>query len=308
VLAFRPGRLGEGRHTLEIASGAGFLGARAHRSFHFAVDLTPPAIRLAHPAQAHRWQSLSVAATVDPDARVTVDGKSAELADGRLVLRYSPPLPRSLTIAATDPAGNRAVKHVAVTIVPRRPPAPVRAVHVTSYGWADRTLRDGILALIAQHRINAIEVDLKDESGIVGFGASIPLAQRIGAEQRIYDLASVVRQMHAKGVRVIGRIVCFRDPILAAAAWKAGDRDEVIQTRDGKPYAGYGGFTNFANPVVRQYNVDIAKAAAAMGIDDILYDYVRRPDGPLSTMTFPGLKGTASASIVDFLRAKVLVS
>ena len=36
-------------------------------------------------------------------------------------------------------------------------------------------------------------------------------------------------------------------------------------------------------------------------MDDILYDYIRRPDGPLDTMKFPGLKGGAQASIVSFL-------
>src|SRR5439155_12985271 len=53
-------------------------------------------------------------------------------------------------------------------------------------------------------------------------------------------------------VRVIGRIVAFRDPILASAAWKAGLRDQVIQTPGGGQYlaSGYGGFTNFADPVV----------------------------------------------------------
>ncbi len=54
--------------------------------------------------------------------------------------------------------------------------------------------------------------------------------------------------------------------------------------------------------MVRQYNIDIAKEAAGLGVDDILYDYVRRPDGPLDTMVFPGLKGGAQASIVSFLR------
>jgi hypothetical protein len=65
---------------------------------------------------------------------------------------------------------------------------------------------------------------------------------------------------------------------------------------------GHGGFTNFSDPVVRQYNIDIAMEAAGLGVDDILYDYVRRPDGPLDTMVFPGLKGGAQASIVSFLR------
>ena len=61
---------------------------------------------------------------------------------------------------------------------------------------------------------------------------------------------------------MIGRIVAFRDPMLAKYAWDHGEREQVIQTPDGQPYSGYGGFTNFADPVVRDYNIDIAEEAA----------------------------------------------
>ena len=145
-----------------------------------------------------------------------------------------------------------------------------------------------MLALIAAHRINTVELDLKDEGGIAGWNPPVALARTIGAAQPIYDLAATVRRLHALGVRVIGRIVCFRDPILATAAWRDGRRNEVVQTPSGGEYAGYGGFTNVADPVVRAYNVAIAVAAARAGVDDILYDYVRRPDGPLVDDALPG--------------------
>jgi hypothetical protein len=101
---------------------------------------------------------------------------------------------------------------------------------------------------------------------------------------------------------VIGRLVCFRDPVLAAKAWQTKRRDWVIQTPDGGPYAGYGGFANFANEAVRRYEIAIAVNAAKLGVDDILYDYVRRPDGPISSMRFPGLRGDPANAIVRFLR------
>jgi hypothetical protein len=175
-------------------------------------------------------------------------------------------------------------------------------VHVTFYAWADPALRRGVLRLIEERRINAVELDLKDESGIVGFEARIPLARRIGAMRAIVDLRRAVEQLHADGVRVIGRLVCFRDPILAAAAWRRGARSQVIQTPGGQPYAGYGGFTNFANASVRHYNIAVARAAAEIGVDDVLYDYVRRPDGPRESMVFPGLRGSPERAIVSFLR------
>jgi hypothetical protein len=173
---------------------------------------------------------------------------------------------------------------------------------VTAAAWADTSLRRGVLELIAQHRVNTVELDLKDESGVAGWNPPVALARRIGAAQATYDLRAAVRRLHALGIRVIGRVVCFRDPVLASAAWRAGRRNEVVQTPSGHEYAGYGGFTNFANAAVRKYNIDIAVAAARAGVDDILYDYVRRPDGPISTMRFPGLHGKPSAAVVQFLR------
>ena len=174
-------------------------------------------------------------------------------------------------------------------------------MHVTALAWKNNDLRNGVLAMADRGEINAVELDLKDESGVVGYDSRVPLARRIGAVQQSYVLADALRSLHKRHLWVIGRIVCFRDPIEASAAWKAGHRNEVVQTPDGQPYSGYGGFTNFANPVVRGYNIAIAKEAAAAGIDDILYDYARRPDGPISSMVFPGIKGTPEDNIVDFM-------
>jgi len=157
------------------------------------------------------------------------------------------------------------------------------------------------MRMIRRGQINTIELDLKDESGVIGYDSKIPLAERIHADRGIYDLREVTDKLHKMDVRVIGRLVAFRDPILAAAAWRRGHRDWVIQTPKGRPYADYGGFTNFAHPSVRKYQVDIAEEAAKAGIDDVLYDYVRRPDGPIGTMVFKGLKRSPEREIAGFV-------
>jgi peptidoglycan/xylan/chitin deacetylase (PgdA/CDA1 family) len=172
---------------------------------------------------------------------------------------------------------------------------------VTFYAWANPELRRGVLELVDSGRINAVELDLKDESGVVGFDAPIPFGRRIGSVQAVYDLTEAIDTLHRRGAMVVGRIVAFRDPVHASAAWKRGWRDQVIQTPGGEPYAGYGGFTNFANAAVRRYNVDVARVAAAAGIDDVLYDYIRRPDGPIDSMEFPSLRGSPEDSIATFL-------
>jgi hypothetical protein len=89
-------------------------------------------------------------------------------------------------------------------------------------------------------------------------------------------------------------------------AWKHGHKDWVIQDRQHQPWQGkYGSFafSNFANSHVQQYNIDLAVEAATLGFDDVLYDYVRRPDGKLSEMTIPGLKADGQAQVAEFMGA-----
>src|SRR5581483_705229 len=186
--------------------------------------------------------------------------------DGRFRLSW-PARPKGpVTLVATDTLRNATTKRIWISIQPRRPAHPVRAVHVTFDGWADAKLRKGIVALIDQGRVNAVELDLKDESGTVGWDADVPLARTAGAIKPIVDLRAAVRYLHRRGIRVIGRLVCFRDPILAQASWKAGHRGRVVQTPSGSLYGGYGGFTNFADPAVRRYQVAVAVAAAKAGV------------------------------------------
>jgi peptidoglycan/xylan/chitin deacetylase (PgdA/CDA1 family) len=301
-LVFKGTSLGDGPHRLQASATGTFPGSRTTKTWRFTVDTTGPQIELDPPGVLIPAGSpLRIAGTVEPGATLTADGRPVLVQNGLFRISWRTRPKGAVTLVATDPLRNATTRRIWISIQPRTPPHPVRAVHVTFDAWADRKLRQGVLNLIDQGRINAVELDLKDESGRVGWNAPVSLARQIGALKPIVDLPGAVKLLHGKGVRVIGRLVCFRDPIMAQAAWTQGGRAQVIQSRDGRRYGGYGGFTNFANPVVRRYQIDIAVAAAKVGVDEILYDYVRRPDGPPSTMVFPGLTGTPEQSIVSFL-------
>jgi hypothetical protein len=301
-LVFEGTSLPDGPHRLQATVTGSFPGSRTTKTWRFTVDTTGPTITLDPPgALIPSGRPIRVTGSIEPGATLISNGRPVLVRDGRFSISWPSRPKGAVTLVATDPLRNATTRRIWISIRPRTPPHPVRAVHVTFDAWADPALRRGVLDLIAQNRINAVELDLKDESGTVGWSAPVPLARRIGAVKPIVDLPAAVKLLHAEGVRVIGRLVCFRDPIMARAAWRSGGRGEVVQTPDGQQYGGYGGFTNFANPVVRRYQIDVAVAAARAGVDEILYDYVRRPDGPLSTMSFPGLTGTPEQSIVSFL-------
>jgi hypothetical protein len=181
------------------------------------------------------------------------------------------------------------------------------AVRVSAAAWSDPTLRQPIIDLAEAGKINAVELDIKDETGEVGFASTVPLATEIGAARSYYDPAAAVEELHSLGVRVIGRIVCFLDPKLAGWAW-SNQRPEMI-VLDGSGSAplannyGSAAFTNLANADVRQYQIDLAREAVAHGFDEILYDYVRRPEGDLSTMAFSGLESgvTPDVAVAQFV-------
>jgi hypothetical protein len=302
-LTYRPRDLEEGTHTLSFSIDQPFVPWPVTRSWTFTVDRSRPTIRITEPTRpAVRGAPVTLAGVVDEPSTVTVDDAPVDVAsDGTFSVTFPSPPAGLVSVRAVDRAGNSRGIRTSIPVIARTPLVPTRAVHMTAISWETDYLREPVLDMLRKGLINSIELDLKDESGIVGYDSRVPFAREIGAVEPSYELRKAVEEIHSLGGRVVGRVVAFRDPVHAKWAWDHGQRDQVIQTPGGDPYAGYGGFTNFADPVVRKYNIDIAREAAEAGVDDILYDYIRRPDGPLDTMEFPGLKGGAQASIVSFL-------
>jgi hypothetical protein len=300
--AWKPGGpLTAGMHELVLEVPRPVL-SPSRFTWKFLVDPKAPTIQAPSKIGKHRLdQPVRINGRVDTDAELTANGKAVELDDdGRFTLRYPTPPAGPITLVARDAAGYVVKRELFVPI--DRP--VVRGVHMTAISWKQRDLRDAVFALIDERKINTVELDLKDESGEVGYDSEVALARDIGAVKKYYDLAEAVKTLHDKGVRVIGRVVVYRDPVLAEAAWERGNRDWVLQKPDGSPQGAYGGFTNMASPAVRQYNLDIAAEAAEIGVDEILWDYIRRPEGDLSQMVFQGMESTTDAvqrQVADFL-------
>jgi hypothetical protein len=292
-----PPALADGEHHLQVA------GDGAQVSRRFIVDTTAPALTLTMPSAGVRLKEpVTISGSVEAGARVTADGGTVRGGgdDGGLFRVEYPEPPMDATVIAVDAAGNETRQ---TFTVPVGYPSQVRAIHLSGYAWAYQPFRDSALKLVRQKRINAVQLDIKEEDGIVDTNLGVPLAKQIGAVSEKYNVTEAIRTLHDAGARVIGRVVAFRDPVLAKWAWQHGHRDWVIQAPGGGPYnSGYGSseFTNFANPQVVEYNVAVAEAAVRAGFDDIVFDYLRRPDGRPSTMRFPGLRGSAEQAIADF--------
>jgi hypothetical protein len=310
TLTYTPSDLADGERSVAIGTLDDEPEAQPEllQEWTFEVDTTPPDLELTSPDGAViAGEELVVAGMTEPGARVSVGGEETTAGeDGsfELVLAQAPE--GELDLVATDVAGNSTADAFTLVTVPSRVEIDeIRAVHVSFCAWATPSLRDPVLAAIEAGRINAIQLDIKDETGKIGPETQIELAARTGADQpdcRI-DLPAAVEQLHALGVPVIGRIVAFADPVLARWAWDNDERDMVIQTADGEMFTGkYAGFGNFANEDVIEYNIAVAEEAAAAGVDHILWDYIRKPDGAVENFRFVGLETSPMEAIAEFTR------
>lgn len=290
--------VGVGLAIVVVALVAGFALSRS--AVVPLADTTPPTLTVnpAEPVTSYRSPVVVRGTAVDA-ARVSIGAESVTPAeDGSF--EFAVPWAPAFEVVAADDAGNAASS----TVVTARTLPRMRAVHVTAHAWSHDGLRESVLDLARQGRIDTVQLDIKDEDGVVGYDSQVPLARESGAATKIYDAPAALRQLHDMGVQVVGRIVAFRDPTLASWAWHSGRNDWVVQNPSGQPYSSHYGpiaFTNFAHPDVRRYNIDLAVEGARLGFDGIMYDYVRRPDGSLTSMTFTGLTDTPSVAIAAFL-------
>jgi hypothetical protein len=170
---------------------------------------------------------------------------------------------------------------------PRPLPDEVRGVHVTI---ALASIPGKIEQYLRLPGLNALEVDVKDENGELGFvPADVPLARAVGAGKRYYAPRKLAAAVHEAGVYLIGRVVVFEDPILSTARPAL-----AIRTPDGGVWRNDAGL-GWSNPYdkrVWDYNVAVGRAAARAGFDEVQFDYVRFPsDGPIESAVFAGARG-----------------
>ena len=207
---------------------------------------------------------------------------------------------RARTTASTSASGTavtivRTPKRAAVR-VPGALPLEMRGIHVTGPLASLPGRLDTYLALSARG-LNTIQMDIRDEGGVVSFPVDVPLARSSGAIREYFDPRALVRKAHARGIHLIGRIVVFQDPIVSSAR-----PDLAIRRPDGSVWKTREGL-GWLNPYDRRvwgYAVAIAEEAAKAGFDEIMFDYVRFPtDGDIGTAVYAGRTTQPRARVIE---------
>jgi hypothetical protein len=152
----------------------------------------------------------------------------------------------------------------------------VHGIYVTA-PTAGTEKMDELIDLINSTDLNAIVLDIKEDSGNISFYLDNPETDKTGAcIPYINDIKGLLQTLHDNDIYVIGRISCFKDPVLAAAYPELALFDST-----GEPVVDSMGnaWVNPCKQEVWDYVTNIAVDCALLGFDEIQLDYVRFPVG-----------------------------
>jgi hypothetical protein len=162
-------------------------------------------------------------------------------------------------------------------------PFTARAVHIDGVSMRDEF--DAFFDMAMETELNALMIDLKDETGNVWYDTENATAIEVGAANGVFDLEATVDRAHDQDLYVIGRIVLFNDPIAAVSRPEMAVWDSELDS----PYEARGQyFLDPTDPDARQYGLDLAVEACSQGVDEIQFDYVRFPDARRQSASFDG--------------------
>ena len=148
----------------------------------------------------------------------------------------------------------------------------VRGIYITD-NTAGSERMDKILDGMQGTELNAIVLDIKNDQGRISYKMKNSLVEQNGASiNGIKDMPALLKRCHERGIYVIARLVCFRDPYIGTK-----HPEWMNQKADGSLFQDSNGLC-WVNPYQKdywEYIASIAESCADDGFDEVQLDYVR---------------------------------
>ncbi len=264
----------DGEHRLDIV-----YKGKVEKSITFQVDTEPPVVMVDEMTPQEDGTTL-VKGRVEEAVSMTLEGNKLSFdKDGVFSFKVNPSDYPVVTLTAVDAAGNGSELALNTT-----PPPKIKGTHISIWIAADAKLFAKQVDLVNRTELNGMEIDIKDESGAIGYDSQVELANQVSSDlpKGGMDLGKVMDKCWYNDVYTIGRVVCFKDPVLT----KKRPDLAVHDTRGG--LWGDGKWLDPYSQEVWDYIVDVATEAANNGFKEIQFDYMRFPtDGDITTCSFP---------------------
>jgi hypothetical protein len=160
----------------------------------------------------------------------------------------------------------------------------VKGLYLSGWKVGEPEALKHFIDLAHRTEINTYIIDVKEDDGFVSYPSEVTLVKKSKNWIEKYNPIQTLAAFHENNIRVIGRIVCFKDPILPVQR-----PDLALKDKNGQIWKDQNGIA-WLNPYKKdswKYLVEIAKEALKLGFDEIQFDYVRfTTNGNISTIDF----------------------
>ena len=183
------------------------------------------------------------------------------------------------------------------------PPERIRGVYLNpnSHGEKKVTLA---IEKAKEAGLTAVVLHVKDPFGYVYWQSTNPLAVAIGAVKGKGRVETALARFHEAGLWTIAKLDVFEDTQLS----KMRPTMAVIDASTKKPWVNKHklGWTNPYDADVWDYILALADEVAALGFDEVQFDYVRFPsDGKLANIQYPKVQeDKAKAEVIGAFLTK----
>jgi hypothetical protein len=166
------------------------------------------------------------------------------------------------------------------TPVPKLHFEPVKALYLPPGSVQNSEKIDHYIELANRTEINAYVIDIKGDDGRIMYKSEIDIVKDAGIYTKYLDLSKLIKKFHDNNIRVIGRLVTFKDTKMGAykPEWAIRKNGEIFKQPETN---GYSHWLDATNRDTWEYIADIVEEVISFGIDEIQFDYVRFPETSL---------------------------
>lgn len=182
-------------------------------------------------------------------------------------------------------------------------PLTIHAIYISAATLGFPAQRSRLFDLVRSTELNAVVMDFKSERGYLTFASKNALADQIDATPTDPpDAEAMLAELKRANIYTIARIVTFKDKVLANAK-----PNLALKNGSGRLFVDPEG-QNWVDPFqkdVRDYNISLAEEAAAMGFDEVQFDFARFPtEGKIDDIAYsePSTSASRRAAINGFFK------
>jgi hypothetical protein len=176
-------------------------------------------------------------------------------------------------------------------------PKNIKGIYITADTMSTVRQKELIDSLVANGG-NAVVIDIQHGGGLLAFNPKTEFLKQVNPGRKtLNNMPEIINELHKKGIYVIARQVVFNDPYVSQLKpeWRIKNK--------------WGGLFDYrwldpSKAGVQIYNIYLMQEVAAMGFDEIQFDYIRFPATNHNSLDYyyDEEKFTRADVINDFLK------